>query len=681
VNLLIVAAALLLAPPLAADEVGSTTTGSWIRQARIAGVELDPSMTDRQVEGKLSDLLKQNVSVVEADSNLSYYLDDSEFKQELALIRRASAVAHRLGLRIVWYVPVLEVLSPKALKGRRSLFKDHPDAVQIGLNGKPNVFYGNKVHVHWVERDTESAWISMYSSYAETLVERIRQVAATGVDGLWLDVPLFNDIATDWSDLSPAAVAKFTSDTGLPAPREINWHDPIWRRWISWRYDEITHFVQRLASAAKLAASDIAVVVENSTIDHNASTMLGLEGSRLKDDASIIQAWEVDVLSDQTGMTGAQPDDWISMIGMAKFAKAASGSKPSWMFTYGQAPSDGELVMAEAIAAGNHPYETKSPKMASSIGTKYRQRTFAWIKDQERRLFESESAAKVAIYYSPESRDYVDKAGGIGLYATTKTKDRFWWSDRPTDSVHARTYLAEYRGIIKWLVRNHVPFDIVVRPDLEELGRYSLVIAPSLAAISERDAGLLDAYVETGGNLFLTGPSPTMLDELGNERSAPALKSLGRPRQWRISGPAALTKPTGGLVHATELLGKSYLAFESAGADATMRELVARYSPSPISTDASSGIHMELRTTGKETLLHLVNPERLWNKQAPRNRKVAISLKMPPGVQPVGVQVTSPASTQKPIGPVPFEVAGDRVLFSVPLDAYAMVVISSRQRQ
>src|SRR4029453_3400460 len=139
------------------------------------------------------------------------------------------------------------------------------------------------------------------------------------------------------------------------------------------------------------------------------------------------------------------------------------------------------------------------------------------------------------------------------------------------------------------------------------LRRYNLVIAPSLAAISDRDAGLLDEYVATGGNLLLPGPAPTMLHELGNERSAPGLKFLGRTRPWQVSGPAAaLTKPEGALVHAPELLGKSYLAFQSSGADAAMRELVARHSPSPISTDASPSIHMELRTAGNETLLHLV---------------------------------------------------------------------------
>src|SRR6202030_273526 len=95
----------------------------------------------------------------------------------------------------------------------------------------------------------------------------------------------------------------------------------------------------------------------------------------------------------------------------------------------------------------------------------YRKRVFSWIRQEETRLFASTSAAKVAVYFSPESRDYVDKAAGSGLFANTKSKDILWWSNEQENSVYSLTYLAEYRGIIKWLVHNHVPFDIVVRPD------------------------------------------------------------------------------------------------------------------------------------------------------------------------------------------------------------------------
>jgi hypothetical protein len=40
---------------------------------------------------------------------------------------------------------------------------------------------------------------------------------------------------------------------------------------------------------------------------------------------------------------------------MTKFAKGASGRKPSWIFTYGKEMDDALLVMGEALAAGNHP--------------------------------------------------------------------------------------------------------------------------------------------------------------------------------------------------------------------------------------------------------------------------------------------------------------------------------------
>src|SRR5205823_1612970 len=145
--------------------------------------------------------------------------------------------------------------------------------------------------------------------------------------------------------------------------------------------------------------------------------MLGLDGSRFKSDPGIIQVWEIDALSDKTAMRDARPDDWISLIGMAKFAAGASGIKPSWVFTYGLMPDDGLLVMAEALASGNNPYETKIPQMTSSIGPAYRRNMFGWIEAHEHRLFASKSAATVAVLYSPESRDYVDRAEGSGLFA------------------------------------------------------------------------------------------------------------------------------------------------------------------------------------------------------------------------------------------------------------------------
>ena len=715
-------------------EETSPVTADWLGQARIAGAELFAEMTAGEIARNLSALNKQNVSVIEANSDLSRSLTDKEFQAEIDLMRRYTQAAHRLGMRVVWYYPALEVLTPNAKRGNRSMYQMHPTWVQQGLDGKPNVFIGDKSggrgRVHWVEPNTESAWMSLHSPYADMFLDRIKKIAATGVDGIWLDVPIYNDIGAEWADTSPGAAAKFRADVGMEVPKSANWADPIWRRWIAWRYQEISDFILRVRDAATSVANDITIVTETVTLDYNAATMLGLDGSTMKGASGVIQVWEVDAVSDRTAMREAQPDDWICLIGMSKFAKAASGKKPSWIFAYGKDPDDGMLVMAEALAAGNHPYETKIPHMTTTVGAAYRERMFSWIKQEERRLFASNSAAKLAVYFSPESRDYVDRAAGMGLFATTRSKDILWWSNEQENSVYSLTYLAEYRGIIKWLVHNHIPFDIVVRPDAAELSRYEAVIAPSLRAISDRDADLLDRYVAKGGNLFVTGPNPATLDEFGNQRSASVLKSLVQKEASQLS---MLTSPaTDGrnAVHSVELLGKSYLTSSSPTASRAIGDLLGPYSHSPIETNADKSVHIELRTLGHETLLHLINPERLWNRKAPRKQDVTIRIELQSDVTIADVQLTSPelpaiaapvsarsskagrpdrpgkrtpakvdgaktppelkqteqaGATKRDRGvgktaPLAFTVEGNRVSFSVPLEAYEMVVVSTKPR-
>jgi glycosyl hydrolase family 42 (putative beta-galactosidase) len=701
----------------------------WLGRARIGGAELFSEMTAAEIAKSVAMLADQNVSVIEGDSDLSRLLTDKEFDAELGLMRRYSEAAHQRNMKVVWYYPALEVLTPNAKHGNKSMFQTHPDWVQRGIDGKPNVFYGGKrgkTRVHWVDPNTESAWMSVHSPYADVFIERIKKIAATGVDGIWLDVPIYNDIGASWSDMSPAAAAKFHADTGMEMPKTANWSDPVWRRWIAWRYQEISNFLLRIRDAAKSVTSDINIVVETVTLDYDASTMLGLDGSTMKTAPGIIQVWEVDAVSDKTGMREAKPDDWISLIGMSKFAKAASGTKPSWIFAYGKETDDGLLVLAEALAAGNHPYETKIPLMTTTVGSAYRKRVFSWIKREETRLFASESAAKVGVYFSPESRDYLDQASGTGLFATTKSKDALWWSREEVDSVYALTYLAEYRGVVKWLLHNHVPFDIVVRPDAAELARYDTLIAPALAAISDRDAALLDQYAANGGHLVVTGPKPGTLDEFGNPRSSAVLKSIGQREGSQLTALSALATRDRAAIHSVDLVGKAYLTGGSAAAGRALSELMGPYVHSPIETNADPTVHMELRRSGRELLLHLVNPQRLWNRKAPRNQDVTVRLDLPGDVTVTEVLLTSPepggksaakdaatelsaqsrkgsrrarAGKPAPAGRsgtaakpddargsdqgsgktaiLPYSVEGNRVSFKVPLEAYALVVIST----
>src|SRR5262252_5951319 len=136
----LIAAMILFAWPAGAQEASAPFTADWLARARIAGADLPRNMTAAQIESGLAALAAQDVSVVEADSDLSWFMTDAEFEAWLELMRRYTAAAHRLGLKVVWYYPTLEVLSPHAGHGRPTMYQAHPTWVQRGLDGKPNVF-------------------------------------------------------------------------------------------------------------------------------------------------------------------------------------------------------------------------------------------------------------------------------------------------------------------------------------------------------------------------------------------------------------------------------------------------------------------------------------------------------------------------------------------------------------
>ena len=225
---------------------------SWGKAVRVVGSALFVGMEPQEIDQVLSDMIAQNVSVIEADSNLSNYLTESQFKQELAFMSEFTTAAHAWGLKVVWYYPSLEVITPNGNNLPNTMYKDHPDWVQLGLNGTPNVFYGGSGQAFWVEKDAESAWMSPSSPYRDYFIDRVLKIVSTGIDGLWIDIPLFADFRSrKWSDFSPSAVAKFQTDTGLSAPEVEDWNDPVWRCWIAWQLNEIALFLSDVVTAVR----------------------------------------------------------------------------------------------------------------------------------------------------------------------------------------------------------------------------------------------------------------------------------------------------------------------------------------------------------------------------------------------------------------------------------------------
>jgi hypothetical protein len=668
-------------PVLAAEPAGLNT---WVRTARIGGAAVWVDMTDAEMNTLLNKLAAQHVSVIEADSDLSNYLTDAEFDQELALIKNFAqkAHAHAAQFKVVWYYPTLEALTANAASTPNTMAKNHPDWLQYGIDGTQNSFIGGSGQVFWVDPGMESAWLSPSSPYRDYFFHRLSRIAnETGVDGVWGDVPLYCDFGPiRWADTNPYAVSQFqAAHPGSTVPTVEDWNNPDWRRWIAWRHHELRRFIADAAAMARAKNPDFLFIVETLPTDYAMSTVYGLEGVDLRSIEGVTHVWEVDTMSNATALRKAREDDWISYISMQKYIKAASGSKPAWSFAYGKQANDAELVMAEILAAGNNPYELKIPEMTTTVGAAYRTKMFGWIQAHENQLWQN-SAARVGVLYSPASRDYVDRASGEGMYATTNAgSDSLFWNDDLAHSAYQRQYVAEYRGMIKLLVHNHIPFDAVLKPgSAAELAKYQTLILPDYEALSDEEAQIIRDYVSQGGHVIMTGPNPSGLDSYGASRSDYALAAvLGVTRGSALPTAKTQAYGYGEARFFADLLGKKYFtnASDAAAAAGSLLTAIQATTTPWLTTQANKKVHMELTKTDQRLILQMVNFIGVTGTFTITPTTFQTTVNIPDGQMVTAVEMTSPDHADPGLQPLAFTTNAQQVTFTTPVTEYAMVLI------
>jgi fibronectin type 3 domain-containing protein len=663
-------------------------------------------MAQAEINQLMAAMKAQNVTVVEADfqEGLSRYRTEEEFDEFLAPMTRLAAGAHANDLKVVVYYASLEVLTPNGANPEvKSMFEEHPDWVQMGwgdphgdgtgiVDPKPNVFRGGDPYTpHWIEEGMEDAWMSPSSAYRDYYYARLKRMAGTGIDGIWVDVPLYSDWgANTWNDISDAAKARFTADTGLVAPTEEGWDsdDLTWRRWIAWRHGELTRFIADAALAVRTNPDrpDFVIVVETLPTDYAGATVWGLEGADLRSIEGVISVWEVSTLSINTGMRKAREDDWISYISVQKYIKAASGTKPAWSFAYGKQADDAELLAGEILSSRNNVYEVKQPDMTATVAPAYRTNLFGWIKSNESYLSNTAPAARVALLYSLASRDYVDKFEGLGQFATTTDGgDDSWWSNAPSESAYERQYVAEFRGMVKLLVHNHIPFEVVVNPaSAAELAKYQTVIMPDWEAASNAEVNIIKAYVDNGGHIIVTGPNPSGWNAVGSYRNEYALSAYLGIDKVALPPPVVpgiqriQSHGSGEARYFSDLLGKKYFtnAIDAPAAAASLLEAINFTSTPWLITNADKKVHMELTQVANKLILHHVNFIGVDGTLSVPNTSVTTTLKIPEGKEVAAVELTSPDNATHALAPLAYTKTGQGVTFTVPLKKYSVVVVS-----
>ncbi len=419
---------LSLIPILRAD-----TSDNWLVGARVVSVYVE-SEDEIPDMGRLRD---QGVSVIELDVDLNYdtsiYGDRSD---KLSLIKEVVRRAHSHNIKVLVYVPSLEVISDHVLEW-----------VQLSLDGRPVAVYWNESDFFWLEPGEVSNWMSPLSPHREKIKELLSDIQATGADGIWLDVPhmpswLSEEKSDLWPDASKWGAEDFRKRYGHDPPQDTE--SPYFRDWMEWRHQVVADFLKELSSQLR-----IPIIVESSATDW---------GNELAFEPSVyggLQAPEVGPPDCENGFKNASFDDWSAFVAQLKYVRFSS--EIMIPLTYGADPTDSGRQLGIIITMADGYFETNADcYMTGTVGEGYRKKAFTLVRALSG---PKKSTARVAVVFSHRLRDRLDTYV-YGPYDMTDTK-----------------YMASYRKLVEELLREGVQFDII--PEGFPTDDYELVLSPT----------------------------------------------------------------------------------------------------------------------------------------------------------------------------------------------------------
>ncbi len=466
----------------------------WMRRVRIAAWGLTPDNAKQIVQQAQA----SGVYGIEVDNDIpgryESLLDPSE---KLAAIHSAAAEAHRTGNKAFVYIAGLECIS-KNSDGPHTLFKDHPEWLQRKITGEPAMFTSGAAF--WIGKGEEDIWISPYAAdWRKIYMQRVRQIAATGIDGIYVDIPYwmthFKGWEDSWASFDNSTVEAFRKETGLDARKDIklgNADDPGFRKWVEFRLKTIDNFLADIRKNAIAANPNISVIPEIYPGIEDAAPRVGADVYRLYPlvDA-IAHEYEFGEGEDHTA-AGRSPFDWFMyQIGMRSF-RAFAGDKPTWILNYSWdgaqhvQPRDAMLNLAMSeLMAGANVWDAPGHVMSGSNDLPTRTEIYSWIAKHED-IF---GAIRKPV-------------GETGVYFSDATRNLY-----PNEFVNS------YRGVLLLLLQNHIQFKIVTPRTLAQFDGKVLVL-PSVKAVSQKEVLGLHRYASQGGKVVMTGAADKQLDLL-----------------------------------------------------------------------------------------------------------------------------------------------------------------------
>jgi hypothetical protein len=485
-----VAVALLLISPVLHASPDSVEQ-DWTHRVRIGAYGLRSDNADRIVRSAQED----GVFGIEVDNDIEGRYESFVHPEEkLKAIREIAEKAHAAGNRAFVYIAGTECITANGDKTPHTLAKEHPDWLQRKITGEPAIFGGGTAF--WIRKGDEDVWVSPYApAWRKTYMERVRQIAATGIDGIYVDIPYwmthFDGWEDTWASFDDYTVTAFRKATGLDAKRDLklgDFGDGNFRKWVEFRIQTFTDFMQEIDRNAKGVNPAIKTIPEIYPGIEEEAVRVGADVYSLYGVVDAI-AHEYEFGEGDHMASSRTPLDWFNyQVGMHSFRAFAQG-KATWILNYswdGDKKVDRREAMmnlaVSEIMAGANFWDAPGHSMAGSNDPATRKRIFSWIKAHEDTFYKPRTAiAPIGVYFSPETRNY-----------------------------YAGEFIPSYRGILILLMQKHLEFQIVTPRTLAEFQGHTLVL-PDVRVMSEGEKAWVRKYVERGQTLVITGEDAAQL--------------------------------------------------------------------------------------------------------------------------------------------------------------------------
>ena len=467
---------------------------AWLRKVRIAAYPL----SSENAEAIVRQANESGVYGIEVDNDIpGRYESLLQPADKLEALRRIASAAHAHGQKAFVYVAGFECISAHA-DSAHTVFKDHPEWLQRKLSGQPAIF--DTKAAFWIAKGEEDVWISPYAvDWRKLYMQRIREIAATGIDGIYVDIPYWMTHFTGWEDswasFDGATVAAFRQQTGLDATKDIkvgDFSDPGFRKWINFRIETITAFMAEIRQNAVAVKPDISIIPEIYPGIEQEATRVGADVYSLYPVVdAIAHEYEFGEGDDHTAASRTSFDWMMYQIGIRSF-RAFAGDKPTWILNYSwdgaphvkPAEAMQTLFMSEVMAGAN-VWDPKGHVMSGSNDLNERRNVYKWL------------AAHEDIFGEPRQ-----PIGEVGVYFSDASRNFY-----PTE------FLASYRGTVMMLLQTHRQFQIVTPRTLANFHGSALVL-PDARVLSDAEVQSIGTFSDAGGRIIITGHVDDKLEHL-----------------------------------------------------------------------------------------------------------------------------------------------------------------------